>query len=180
MPAAQRPNPPTPRAAVVSASGPAVADLLRAKGMHVESFADPYSAAVELFRRPLAFRVAVLSLRGVYREELALIGTLRRRLPHVEVWLAEVEGRASALATAVAAGASALVDAEGFHRLDAPANAPPKEAEPTPSPVNEASKSRADADPLLSADELQALLHDEPQEGPAARAKPLKARHGRR
>ncbi len=187
MPAPARPGRPTPRAAVVSASGEGVCNLLRAKGMQVEAFADPYSAAVEVFRRPLAFRVVVLSLRGVYREELSLIGTLRRRLPHVEVWLAEVEGRSGALATAVAAGASALLDDEGLHRFEGaeptePAQRDERESAPPPAavPEGEPADDPRESDSLLSADELRALLHDEPAAPPIPAAGRLRNGRGSR
>ena len=176
MPADASP-PPMPRAAVVAASAGGVDGTLRRLGMAAESFADPYTAAAELFRRPLAFRAVVLSLRGAYREELSLIGTLRRRLPHVEVWLAEVEGHAGALASAVAAGATGLLDAEGLHRLG------PTAVVETPPPAKDEVKSQdgeaEEADPLLSADELRALLHDDPPAPQPSRSKPAAARNGR-
>ena len=186
MPAAV--TPPMSRAAVVAVSAGDLGGTLRRLGMAAEPFADPYTAAADLFRRPLAFRAVVLSLRGVYREELSLIGTLRRRLPHVEVWLAEVEGHAAALASAVAAGATGLLDAEGLHRLGPPPAEPPagppataKASSPAPERSAEASDvpEADEADPLLSADELRALLHDDPPVPPPARPKPAAVRNGR-
>src|SRR5262245_55420164 len=59
---------------------------------------DPYTATLELSRRRLVYRALILSLGSLYREELALITTVKRRMPHLEIWLAHTDGRQAALA----------------------------------------------------------------------------------
>src|SRR5258708_17145608 len=57
---------------------------------------DPYTAMAELCRRPLVYRAMILSLSGLYREELSVIAAVKRRYPHVELWLAHTDGRQAA------------------------------------------------------------------------------------
>ena len=59
----------------------------------------------------------VLSLQSLYRDELAVITTVRQRFPHVSVWLAHTDGRAAALVEAMRLGAEALVSSNGVHAL---------------------------------------------------------------
>jgi hypothetical protein len=139
---------------------------------------DPYAAAAELLRRPLVYRALVLSLTSLFREELPLIATIKRRLPHVDIWLTHIVGRQAALAEAMRYGADGLLGEDGaLHRMNVgPATAdvaaakpaviaPPEseivpaadpEAEPAPSP------DPLPGEPVLSADELRALLAEEP------------------
>lgn len=166
---------------------------------------DPYSAAGELFRRPLVYRAMVLCLSSVYREELALISALKQRLGRVDIWLTQTEGRQAAMAEAIRLGADGLLAEDGaLHRLAmlspaattaepgkaaetaapvaAPAAATPSQAATAPeqpamsSPlVGEIAAHGLAADssspePLLSADELRALLQEQhtfpPEESP--------------
>ena len=78
---------------------------------------DPYAAMAELCRRPLVYRAMILSLSGLYREELAIISAVKRRYPHVEIWLAHTDGRQAALAEAMSVGADGLLDEDGLHRV---------------------------------------------------------------
>ena len=111
---------------------------------------DPYVAALELVRRPLVFRALVLSLATVYPEELELIDMIKRACPHIEVFLADSDGRPSAVEDATRRGAAALLTQDRLHRLgDAGARTPaqpPRPAEP------------ATIEGVLSAEELRALL----------------------
>ena len=86
---------------------------------------DAYAAITEVCRRPLAYRVVILCLNSTYREELALISTVRRRFRHVDVYLAQTDGRHAALAEAVRLGAVGLVSEDGLHRIDDPPAAEP-------------------------------------------------------
>jgi hypothetical protein len=70
-----------------------------------------------LCRRPSTYGAFILSLRGVFREELTLIETVKGRFPHVEVWLTDIDGRQSALAEAMRLGAAGLLGADGLHRV---------------------------------------------------------------
>src|SRR4051794_27160791 len=57
---------------------------------------DPYAAAVELSRRPLVYHSVILSLTSLHREEMSLVGMIKQRLPHMEVWLTHIDGRQAA------------------------------------------------------------------------------------
>ena len=161
---------------------------------------DPYAAMAELCRRPLVYRAVILSLSSIHREELAFIPGVKRRFPHVEIWLTHTDGRQSALAEAMRAGADGLLSGEGLHRvavqtegfnayLPGPAvelpSPPPPRAQPavrpavrpavapapTPAASDDASgphdarpdeESNAIGEPVLTADELRALLQEQP------------------
>jgi len=114
---------------------------------------DPYTAMAELCRRASAYRSLVISLVGLYREELAFISTVRRRFAQIEIWLSQTDGRAAALAEASRLGATGLLGDDGLHRfaiVDSPPQAisvPP----PQSSPVIAASKPSA---PRMAVDEI--------------------------
>ena len=74
----------------------------------------------ELLAAKANFRGVVLSLQSLYREEIAIVRTLKRRLPHLEVWLAHTDNRQAALAEAMRFGADGLLGDEGLHRIAAP------------------------------------------------------------
>ncbi len=59
----------------------------------------------------------VLSLQSVYREELSLIATVKNRLPEVEIWLTDTDGRQAAMAQAMCLGADGLLGDDGLHRV---------------------------------------------------------------
>ena len=139
---------------------------------------DPYAAMAELCRRPLVYRAMILSLSGLYREELAIISAGTRRYPHVEIWLAHTDGRQGALAEGMSLGADGLLDDDGLHRVamnglarETPTRADP-ELEPMPVPPSvpkeEAEEELQPEEPLLSAEELKALLQEQPASPPAA------------
>lgn len=164
---------------------PQVAEGLARLGYRCDEADEPYGGMAELCRQPLAYQAVILSLASLYRAELSIIRSLKRRFPHLEVWLAHTDGRPAALAEAMRLGADGLLDAEGLHRIalggidaredDEPASlgAPgPVLAEPIriapPSPETR-SFARLPADPepsanepLLSAEELKALLQEQP------------------
>ena len=66
---------------------------------------------------PAEYKAVVLSLAGVYTEELELIAAIKQRHPAVEVWLTDAEGRQAALTEAVRLGADGVADEDGFHRV---------------------------------------------------------------
>ena len=100
--------------------------VLKEMGFTCVEADEPYGAMVELARRPHAYEAMLLSLQGVYREELHLISTVKCRFPDVEVWLADAESRPAGLAEAVRLGADGLLGDDGLHRiaLGDPAHAP--------------------------------------------------------
>lgn len=149
--------------------------VLQAIGYETDERDNPYAALQELCRRPLVYRALVLSLQSLYREELAIITTVRQRFPHVSVWLAHTDGRHAALVEAMRLGAEALVSVNGLHSLGDEAEHPqpprpmsfrPVPAEEAPAePVAEKHNDYAPAgsrhhETVLTAEELHALLGD--------------------
>ncbi|HWE04277.1 MAG TPA: response regulator [Tepidisphaeraceae bacterium] len=148
---------------------------------------DPYSAFLELCQRPTAFNTVILSLASIYREELLIIPAIRRRFPHLDVWLTQTDGRHSAMAEAIRLGADGLLSEDGMHRIalppaatDAAASAdstsrmsddgdepdringfgrPSADAERGPDIFSD---ELADGEPVLTAEELRALLQEQP------------------
>jgi hypothetical protein len=141
---------------------------------------NPYAAMIELCRRPLVYRALVLSLQGLYREELQLISTVKKRFPHIDVWLAHTDGRQSTLAEALRAGADGLLDDAGLHSIS-----DGQVSMVLPRPTRHSTPSKQDNDissspdhhgassavedpfiqgatePILTADEMRALLQDD-------------------
>ena len=111
---------PQGRALIVGADGCRAlpGEILDRLGYDCQPAGDPYTAMLELCRRPLAFRAMVLSLHSLYRPELAIISAVRSRYPHVTIWLTQTDGRGSSLAEAMRLGAHGLVADDGLHRFD--------------------------------------------------------------
>ena len=86
---------PTGRAIVVGQPACRAAPLaiLQRMGFTCTEADDPYEAMVHLCRRPLFFSTVILSLNSLFREELSMIASLKHRFSHVEVWLADTDGR---------------------------------------------------------------------------------------
>jgi CheY-like chemotaxis protein len=152
--------------------------VLRGLGYEVDFRDDPYAAMIELCRRPLVFRAVVLSLQALYRDELQIIATIRRRFPHMTIWLTQTDGRQASLAEARRLGAEGLVADDGIVTfVDSPAPvaavAPVTfRPAPTPEPIRSENVepprttkrpaiAQTSTDPVLTADELQALLGNE-------------------
>lgn len=142
---------------------------------------DPYAAMADLCRRPLAYQAVILSLSSLYQEELAIIRTIKRRYPHAEVWLSHTDGRQAALAEAMRLGADGLVSEDGLHRValgSGLSNGEPAvsrgEIEAVAGPTSSTSLSEAaslgeshqsdpvSCEPILTAEELKALLQEQP------------------
>lgn len=150
-----------------SAALPVLAQL----GFQCAEADDPYAAMLELCRRPLAYRSLVLSLAGLYRDELQIIAAVKRRFPHVEIWLTQTDGRAAALAEANRAGADGLLSDEGLHPFATSAalaqTLPPESTRPAAVPESPPARQSPPAEPapseaVLTAEELRALLQDSP------------------
>jgi hypothetical protein len=179
---------PTGRALIVGSPACRAAPLntLQRLGFSCAELDNPYSAMAEICRRPMVYRALILSLASLYREELALIQSVKRRWPHLEIWLTQTDGRHAALADAMRLGADGLVSEDGLHRtgvtggmvdtispispaVTAVSPAPLPRIEPPPRPVepDEAQESDAGAaEPILTADELRALLAEQPSMPP--------------
>jgi hypothetical protein len=136
---------------------------------------EPYDAMVTLCRRPLFYSAVIFSLNSLYREELLIISSIKRRFSHIDIWLSDTDGRQAALAEAMRLGADGLVADDGLHRI---ATAPPQPATeesdasasanpaPTDQPADSSPPRENSGDPLLTAEELRALLQESP--GPSA------------
>lgn len=177
---------PRGRALVVASptSRVALVELLARLGFECAPCDDPYSAAAELSRRRLTYGALILSLAGMYREELGFISTVKRRFPHVEIWLAHTDGRQAALAEAMRLGADGLVDVDGLHRIASPYSSEmeypivpemPQAVRMPPADTTSDNSGAAPGDavegigePVLTADELRALLQDQPAMPPSA------------
>jgi hypothetical protein len=173
--------------------------IMQREGVACTEVDDPYEAMTHLCRRPLFHTALILSLHGLYREELQMIASVKRRFSHVEVWLSDTDGRHGALAEAMRLGADGLVATDGLHRIGtgiAPPEKSPnrdgvaatnqhfgaansKSAESAPASsiastmtsttpakpeMLKGSQDSVDrsSDPVLTADELRALLEEEP------------------
>ena len=123
---------------------------LRELGYVAEAAPDPYAAVARLARDRGEFAGLVLSLAGIFTEELSLIQTLKR-LGRLEVVVCDMDGRGAEFAEAMRLGADALLAGGFLHRL-----APPPTPAVAPEPVEPA---RDDA--TLTPDELRALLGDD-------------------
>jgi len=177
---------PSGRALLVSSPGSrgALVETLARLGYTPAESDDPYAAMAELARRPLAYRGVIFSLAGLYREELPIVRAIKRRYPHVEIWLAHTDGRQSALAEAMRLGADGLLDEDGLHRValaaatadeptlshgEAEALAEVARVDALPPRISEDSTDQdfPSGEPILSADELKALLQEQPMMPPA-------------
>ena len=164
---------PTGRALIIGSPSCRSAPLntLQRLGFTCAEVDEPYAAMTELCRRPLVYRAIILSLASLYREEMALIQAVKRRWPHVDIWLTQTDGRHAALADAMRLGADGLLSEDGLHRTaisgetayNRPDGVPALSAIP---PVDNAAEP-PDVDiptiePILTADELRALLAEPP------------------
>jgi len=164
-------------------------ETMRALGFECNESDDPYSAMAELAGKPESYSGLILSLAGLYREELAIIRTVKHRFNHIDVWLTQTDGRQAALAEAMRLGADGLLAEDGLHRSISVVSSPavaeksadvandsdepglPTAAKVTLTDAETAEPSRStDADfdtrlgdPVLSAEELRALLDDTPE-----------------
>ena len=161
-----------------------LADQLTAAGMSAVFAPDPYAAMTELCRRPLVYRAVAISLHGVYHEELNLIPAIKRRFPHVAIYLSHTDHRQAAMAEALRLGADGLISEQGAHHIAPPTPVvempPPAPASlaaaPLPPVMREVARPPREVEPLelrssepvLTAEELRALLEDEPVGGETA------------
>jgi hypothetical protein len=145
---------------------------LQRLGFTCAEFDDPYAAIVELARRPGDFAAAVVSLASLYGEELAIVAAITQRFPGIDVFLAHADERRDMAAEAIRLGATGILGNQGIRRLAAAPNVATT-APPTAPPAATASSdarsmttisatapaANAD-DPILTAEELRALLED--------------------
>jgi hypothetical protein len=144
---------------------------LRSLGFECAEADDPYAAFIELCNHRLAYHAVVLGLASLYREELSIITAVKSRLPHVDIWLTQTDGRQAALAEGVRLGADGLLGEDGLHRMGRDPNDQPTRVPSRPIPKERASALALEAmelddaqigEPVLTSDELRALLQDQP------------------
>lgn len=177
---------PSGRALIVGNSSSRAEPLgtLQRMGFGCAEMEDPYAAMAELCRRPLVYRALILSLSSLHREELGIVPGVKRRFPHIDIWLTHTDGRQGALADAMRLGADGLLSGEGLHRIaiggagaasfgsgDAIPMSLAELSTPQPMAMQQAQAPRPAAshedastagEPVLSADELRALLQEQP------------------
>jgi hypothetical protein len=147
--------------------------MLQRAGVSCTEIEDPYRAMVKLCDEPLAYSALVLSLNSLYREELQIIPSVKRLFSHIQIWLSDSDGRQAALAEAIRLGADGLMAEDGPHRIaappaierhprNAPASSVPQDADGEPLPERLPNLAEPSADPLLTAEELRALLQETP------------------
>lgn len=166
---------PTGRALIIGLPACRTAPLntLQRIGFTCAEIDDPYSAMAEICRRPLVYRAIILSLASLYREEMTVIQSVKRRWPHIDVWLTQTDGRHAALADAMRYGADGLLSEDGLHRTaiasnafegqfssDHPATGPGHNAAAEHDHVPE--EEFGGNEPILTAEELRALLAEQP------------------
>jgi hypothetical protein len=157
--------------------------LLHQLGFECHVAPDPYAAMAELCAAGASFRAVILSLQSFYREEIGMIGSVKRRFPHLDLWLTHTDGRAAAMAEAMRLGADGLLADDGLHRIASPVSDPltrsPVESITIPTPMPSAAHPEdtlpegagddtSVSEPVLTADELRALLQEQPSMPPAS------------
>jgi DNA-binding NarL/FixJ family response regulator len=159
---------PVGRALIVAnaASRPQPTAVLQQMGYTTAEADDPYTAMLEICRKPLVYRAVILSLTSLYKEELAIVQSIKQRFPHIEVWLTQTDGRQSALAEAMRLGADGLLSDDGLHRIAITAAAGQSTQMPVMQPAepadDETENDMSVGEPVLTADELRALLQEQP------------------
>ena len=144
------------------------ASALRELGLEVELMGDPYAAMAELASRPLAYRALVLSLAAIFPEELAIVNVVKKRYPHVKIMAGDTAGRPALLAEVKKLGVEQIVV-----QSEMPATASlSKDKIETPAEINENDEQlrQPAGEPVLTAEELRALLEDQPLSGNRGRA----------
>jgi hypothetical protein len=162
--------------------------MLERLGISSTEADDPYDAMAQLCRQPLVYCALVLSLGSLYREELPLFAVVKRRFPHIDIWLTQTDGRAAALADGMRLGADGLLGEDGLHRIAVPGAASAESAGAgrgsesilTGEAVHAEAAAEANAasaefersltEPVLTADELRALLQEQSTTPPGEEA----------
>lgn len=158
---------------------PAVMALIEPMHFSCEAVDNVYAAMVRLCRCKSGFGSLILSLSSCYREELAFVSSVKKRFPAVEIWLTQIDGRHAALIEAMRLGADGLLSEDGLHRIGVQTPVEPavvRRVNPTAEEsVTTIESSSLDGfydhdlamgEPVLSADELRALLHEQPGQPP--------------
>jgi hypothetical protein len=133
-------------------------NVLAADGLQVELTNDPYAAIAELAGRPLVYRALVLPLPQLFSEELALVRVVKRRFPHVQVIASEVPAQMIRSDELRRLGFDAILSSTALQPLGAATKIEAVVHTAAHMPVQ---KSSGDSEPVLTAEELRALLSDD-------------------
>lgn len=136
--------------------------MLRRLGCPCVELDDPYAAMAELAQRPLAYSSLVLSLSTLFAEELQIVAAVKQRYPNIEVWLIRGDGLQALLDEAMRLGADGFVSEDGMHRLPPPPDPIPAENNEPVAVEDSEPEEKTLHDPVLTAEELRALLDDPP------------------
>lgn len=135
-----------------------------------ESWSDPYAMIARLARGSRDVAAVILPLGALREGELAVIRTIKRYYPHIDVFVTDVGPHGTALAEAVIYGADGICTNGLLHRFHAPPPPPPSPPPATTAPpatgaVPHPQPPQRDdppdsTQPVLTSEELQALLGD--------------------
>ncbi|HTW94533.1 MAG TPA: hypothetical protein VMD30_07060 [Tepidisphaeraceae bacterium] len=141
-------------------------------GFTLEERDDPYAAMAEIARHASKYSAVFMMLGGMFNQELSIISAIKSRFGHVEIWLAQTDGRQAAVGEAVELGADGILTEDGLHRLAAAQRQAEEGGGNQQSVVSggtQAGESAAPgggfSEPILTAEELQALLQEPPVVG---------------
>jgi len=143
------------------------ATAIRRLGFSLEERDDPYTAMAEIARNSGSYSAVFVMLGGLFRQEFSIIPAIKSRYGHLEIWLAQTDGRQAAIGEAMQLGADGLLTEEGLHRLVAAeaAETENKETQAVGSQVQVIQPNQGNggfAEPILTAEELRALLQEPP------------------
>jgi len=166
-----------------TAARPQALSALQALGFNCSESDDPYLGMIELCKSPQGYRAVIFCLGSIYREELAMVESIKRRFAHLDIWLTQTDGRQAVMAEAMRLGADGFLAEDGLHRVGMaappmpepreqraePMFAPePKSMQPEPEPASfDHDHGMGGSEPVLTADELRALLQEQPSLPPS-------------
>lgn len=140
------------------------ARLLGQAGFQVDLAIDPYAAMMELATRPLVYRALVLSLIHLFPEELSIVPAVRKRYPHLQILASQTEQRPALLSQLKQIGIDGILCDAGMLPGAAPAQLESDQGEALEESAEDESESVncAASEPVLTAEELRALLDEQP------------------
>lgn len=137
---------------------PRLAEALRVPPEALDHVTDVFAAAL-LLTTHASIRRVVLSLAGLYPQELVLIEVIKRHRPDTCVVVTDTAGRGAGLARATRLGADQLLSSDTLVPLRTHSTSPPAPQEPADADQPAPEEPNApDHDTFLTPAELRALL----------------------